>query len=84
MDTERRRVFAAALEQAEQFLKAAEVVGFATRPVQLFYAVSQAGRAIAAARAREPWRIVGHGASVKTRTKIGATTVETDTTRAVR
>jgi hypothetical protein len=46
-DDRRRSVFAASLEQAEQFLSAAVDVGHATKPVQLFYALSQAGRAIA-------------------------------------
>jgi hypothetical protein len=75
----RRVVFAAALEQAEQFLTAASAVGYATKPVQLFYALSQAGRAIAAARADEPWEIVGHGAKVKTSPGISGTSVRVDT-----
>lgn len=45
----RRRTFQSALEQAQQFMAAAEAVGYATRPVQLFYALSQGGRAILAA-----------------------------------
>jgi hypothetical protein len=80
-DPERREVFAAALEQAEQFLIAASAVGYATKPVQLFYALSQAGRAIAAANADEPWKIAAHGAEVKLKTEIGKTTIE-QTTRA--
>jgi hypothetical protein len=75
----RRVVFAAALEQAEQFLTAASAVGYATKPVQLFYALSQAGRAIAAVRADEPWEIAGHGARVKTSPGISGTTVRVDT-----
>lgn len=77
-DEARRAVFTAALEQAEQFLAAAGSVGFATRPVQLFYALNQAGRAIAAARAEEPWEIQSHGARAKTRDDVAATTVEPD------
>lgn len=42
-------MFAAALEQGQQFMQAAEMVGYATRPVQLFYGLSQLGRAVAAA-----------------------------------
>jgi nitroreductase len=42
----RRTTFQSALEQCEQFLDAASATGYATRPVQLFYALSQAGRAI--------------------------------------
>src|SRR5216684_2416922 len=47
--TQRREVFCAALEQAEQLFTAAEAVGDATRPILLFYGLIQAGRAIAAA-----------------------------------
>lgn len=78
-DDARRSVFAAALEQAEQFLSAASAVGFATKPVQLFYALSQSGRAIAAARADEPWRINGHGAQATfSELGIGRTAVKPD------
>jgi hypothetical protein len=77
-DNARGRVFAAALEQAEQFLTAAASVGYATKPVQLFYALSQAGRAIAAAHAGEAWQIHGHGARVDESSNIGQTTVEPD------
>jgi len=77
-DGARRAVFAAALEQAEQFLTAAGAVGYATKPVQLFYALNQAGRAIAAVHADEPWEIGSHGAGVKSSAEVGATTVEPD------
>ncbi len=40
---------------------AAVDVGPAASPLLLFYAVSQAGRAIAAARLDDPWRLSGHG-----------------------
>ncbi|MFJ7903528.1 YaaC family protein [Streptomyces sp. NPDC096198] len=63
-DAERRAVFVAALEQAEQFTEAAVNAGPATRPVQIFYALSQFGRAIAAASrslGRDEWRLKGHG-----------------------
>lgn len=42
-------------------MRAAADVGAAARPLPLFYALSQAGRAIAAARVRAPWRLAGHG-----------------------
>ncbi|MGW6722861.1 YaaC family protein [Streptomyces sp. NPDC054995] len=61
---ERRAVFVAALEQAQQFTEAAESAGPATRPVQIFYALSQFGRAIAAASGLlgpDGWRLKGHG-----------------------
>ncbi|MFD6471549.1 YaaC family protein [Streptomyces goshikiensis] len=60
----RRKTYGAALEQAEQMFRAAAVVGPATRPLQVFYGLSQAGRAIAAAAVDlkgEDWRLDGHG-----------------------
>jgi len=52
------------LEQAEQMFRAASGVGTATRPLQVFYGLSQAGRAIAAAarsQSGDEWRLGGHG-----------------------
>jgi hypothetical protein len=46
----RRTTFQSALEQCEQFPTAARDAGYATRPVQMFYALSQAGRVIVAHR----------------------------------
>jgi hypothetical protein len=60
---ERRSVFASALEQSEQLMRAARDVGPAARPLPLFYSLSQAGRAIAAARLGDRWRLSGHGLS---------------------
>lgn len=60
-DDERAAVFVSALEQAEELMHAAANVGAAASPLLLFYAVSQAGRAIAAARLDDPWRPSGHG-----------------------
>jgi hypothetical protein len=57
----RRRVYAAALQQAEDLFAAAAAVGPVARPLPLFYAVSQAGRAIAAAHLEEDWEPRGHG-----------------------
>jgi YaaC-like Protein len=65
----RRTTFQSALEQCEQFLAAAGDAGYATRPVQLFYAMSQAGRAIVAASPRignQAWRVSGHGLTANT------------------
>jgi YaaC-like Protein len=65
----RRATFQSALEQCEQFLAAARVAGYATRPVQLFYALSQAGRAIVAASphvGNQSWKVSGHGLSADT------------------
>jgi hypothetical protein len=54
-------VFVSALEQAEELMRAAANVGPAASPLLFFYGVSQAGRAIAAARLDDPWRLSGHG-----------------------
>lgn len=65
----RRTTFQSALEQCEQFLGAASDTGYATRPVQLFYALSQAGRAIVAASphiGNQSWKISGHGLTANT------------------
>ena len=48
-DEARRQVFQSALAQAEELWDAAAVVGAASRPLPLFYCVSQAGRAVCAA-----------------------------------
>jgi hypothetical protein len=48
-DPSRRAVYVAALQQAEQLFHAAREAGFASSPLLLFYGLSQAGRAIAAA-----------------------------------
>lgn len=63
----RRLMFNAALDQAEQLFGAAADTGFASRPLLLFYGLSQAGRAIAAAaRAAGPgdWKLSDHGIAV--------------------
>lgn len=62
---DRKETFDAALEQSEQFMKSASRAGVATRPVLLFYALSQAGWAVNAAsttRSNGDWRLGGgHG-----------------------
>ncbi|MEU1502771.1 YaaC family protein [Streptomyces sp. NPDC005732] len=60
----RRKTYSAALEQAQQLFQAAAAVGPATRPIQVFYGLSQAGRAIAAAAScldGNDWRLESHG-----------------------
>ncbi len=42
-------------------MNAATSVGYPARPPPLFYAISQAGRAIAAVHADDPWELSGHG-----------------------
>lgn len=61
-DSDRREVFSAALQQAEELHGAAGISGFASRSLPLFYALSQGGRAIAAVRGPEDgWTFHGHG-----------------------
>lgn len=65
-DPDRRAVFSASLQQSEELFAAAETAGPASKPLTLFYAVSQAGRAIAAAHIPEDaWRIVGRGLRIE-------------------
>lgn len=61
-DPTRRSLFGAALQQFDELLSAAEITGYASRPLPLFYALSQAGRAFAAAFAENP-KIGAHGIS---------------------
>jgi hypothetical protein len=62
-DQERRAVYGSALAQFDELIAAAIAVGPASRPLPLFYALSQAGRAIAAAYAPKVWRLRMHGLS---------------------
>lgn len=63
---ERRAVFTAALEQSEELMRAAGDVGYSARPLPLFYSLSQAGRAVAAARLAGPaWRLARHGIGMR-------------------
>jgi hypothetical protein len=61
-DRQRRAVYSAGLEQFEQLLEASKNTPPSARPLPLFYALSQAGRAIVAARGADP-EIRGHGLS---------------------
>jgi hypothetical protein len=62
-DRQRRRTFTAALNQAEELAVAASAVTYAVRPLLLFYSLSQAGRAIAAAHLKAKAELSGHGLS---------------------
>lgn len=67
VDEARTRVFQAAMTQAEELWEAASAVGAASRPLPLFYCLSQAGRAISAAWTRDgDWRPSAHGLSSRT------------------
>ena len=62
----RAEVFGSALEQAQQLFAAASV-DYASRPILVFYGLSQAGRAIAACAAAggmNDWQLKGHGIEV--------------------
>lgn len=63
-DDERRATYGAALQQFDELLTAAAASGHASRPLPLFYALSQAGRALAAARC-ENWHVGSHGLAEK-------------------
>lgn len=58
-ETERRATYRAALTQFEQLLDAARAAGSAARPLPLYYALAQAGRAIVACRGSEPGNLHG-------------------------
>jgi hypothetical protein len=57
----RRQTFAAAMAQFEEQMTAARIVSPATRPLNLYYGLAQAGMAIAAAHAPDPWSFASHG-----------------------
>lgn len=69
----RRNTFQMSLEQAQQQFYAATNIGYESRPLNLFYGLAQAGRAIAAAsallgkvrpeQAQHAWEANGHGIS---------------------
>ncbi len=61
-DAPRRATFQAAMEQAEQLLDAAAMTPYAARPLPLFYALSQGGRAVSAAHGANA-TLSGHGLS---------------------
>jgi YaaC-like Protein len=70
---ERRKVFSAALEQAEQLFRRAASLGYASRPLNLFYGLSQAGRALSAAHdpQQSTWRLHAAGLGVELSTGSG-------------
>ena len=60
----RQATFRAALEQAEQQFRAAALIGYDSRALNLFYGLSQGGRALAAIAPTlgdDAWKLVGHG-----------------------
>ncbi|MCW3027163.1 MAG: hypothetical protein JWN81_374 [Solirubrobacterales bacterium] len=76
----RRRVFGAALGQWDALLGASAEVVPAASPILLFYALSQAGRALCAANVPgQPWRASSHGLKIgDPPPAIGETTISPD------
>ena len=60
-DDDRRETYGAALQQFDELLLAAATVSPVSRPLPLYYAVHQAGKAIAAAWTPGDWSAIGHG-----------------------
>ena len=78
-DGRRRKTFGAALEQFQQLHGAARGEGIASAPIPLFYALTQAGRAILAAHAPQPWEVRGHGLKISAQgTDVGLTAIKPD------
>ena len=65
-DERRRQVFIGALGQFDELITAAASVGPASRPLPLYYALNQAGRALVAQRQirDRPWEPKWHGLTV--------------------
>jgi hypothetical protein len=56
----RRKTLSAAMEQFEEQMTAAKAVTAATRPINLYYGLAQAGMAIAAVHATQQWSWIRH------------------------
>jgi hypothetical protein len=76
-DPKRRAVYSAASEQFEQLLSASATVGFAARPLTLFYALSQGVRGIVAAAVSAPdWQPQAHGATQRNSQSVASASIE--------
>jgi hypothetical protein len=62
-EEQRREVFGASLQQAEELAKAAADVGYPTKPILLFYTLCQGFRAACAVQLERDWERSGHGLS---------------------
>lgn len=73
----RTRVFGAALQQFSELLAAASAAGPASSPILLFYALSQAGRAVAASHqpGGDRWEFSSHGLKIIEDDRVGETVV---------
>ena len=60
-EDERRPTYLAAIQQYEELMRAAAGTPYAARPLPLFYALSQGGRAVLAAHGGSEWTARGHG-----------------------
>ena len=75
----REQTFDAAMAQFEEMFKAAKTVTEFTRPVQLYYGLTQAGMAITAAYSPDPWSFSSHGLKLNNRTSpLAAMTIVPD------
>jgi hypothetical protein len=63
IDEDRRATYGAALSQFDELMATAQRASARSRPLPLFYAISQAGRAVSAAHSGEVWKLRGHGLS---------------------
>jgi YaaC-like Protein len=73
-NADRAATFNMALQQSEELFKAAASAGVASKPLLVFYGLTQAGRAIAAVAPKvpdrqqvapvEPWKLKGHGIGI--------------------
>jgi YaaC-like Protein len=64
---ERKEVYSAAMEQAEQFLTASDDIGYEIKPILLYYGFNQMLRAVAAVcyQPRDNWKFGHHGLSCR-------------------
>lgn len=75
-DEERRGVFSAALGQAEEMAAAAQQVGPESKPILLFFALEQGGRALTADLAESDWKTFDHGLRVPRAAAVPETEVQ--------
>lgn len=59
----RQKTFSGSLQQAQELAEAAAGAGYSSKPILMFYSLSQASRAICASRLKADWNPAGHGLS---------------------
>jgi hypothetical protein len=77
-DEDRKETYGAALQQFDELMLAASTVSPISRPLPLYYAVLQAGKAIAAAWVPGDWSKIGHGHGLSQDQKVEASTWQAD------